>query len=200
MWIPLHREQLRAERAGRIAGRRSAVGERVEVTRAVEGEFQRPLRIPQRLADIPLGVGHEPGVFVVAIGVVGDRLDLLVDLFQRPCHPRCRIDSVRGIVVAEPIPSDQGIDIFRMRGERLLESAAIRCPIAVAQRIAGHEVKHPRPQRRRVAPQLHQNLIGVCAAAVVEHHAEHRCGLPVAAVVMEELGPDDTRRREVVEG
>ena len=125
-----HREQLRADRRPQVTRGGTAVRERVEITRGVERVLERPLRIADSLADVALRVGDEPGVFVVAVGVVGQRLDLLVDLLERTGDPRLGLGTALCRASGEVVAGDQRVDVLAVGPQRLLEQPAFLGGIA----------------------------------------------------------------------
>ena len=105
-------EHLPADRPLEIPRRSAAVGEGVEVAGAVKRLGQRLLGVAGGLVEIPLSVGDQPGIFVVAVGILRGGLDLVIDLPQGLVDPADRIGPLVGRVVGERVESDQGVDIL----------------------------------------------------------------------------------------
>ena len=76
-----------------------AVGERVEEARIVGRLLERYPRIPGGLVEVALGVGDEPGILVVALRLLRERLNLGVDLLERPLDLRGGVGTLGGRVV-----------------------------------------------------------------------------------------------------
>ena len=208
MWLLPHGQRLRPHGRGLVARRRLAVGKRVEVARTVETLHQRQLGIAGGLLKIALGVGHEPGILVVAVGLVGDSLDLILDLLQSPPDPRHRVGLLDGCIVGKRVEADQGVDVLRIGSQRLFDRLATGGGIASETGCTRFEVVHPRTDRPWIASDLLQNRIAfgvslpivlavALALAALQQPAEAGGGFVFPLLVVQELREHDRGEREL---
>ena len=208
MWLLPHGQRLGPYGRGLVARRRLAVGKRVEVARTVETLHERQLGITSGLREVALGVGHEPGILVVAVGVVWDSLDLILDLFQSPPDPRHRVGLLDGRIVGKRVEADQGVDVLRIGSQRLFDRLATGSGIAPETGCTRFEVVHSRTDRSWIASDLLQNRIAfgvslpivlavALALAAFQQPAEAGRGLVFPLLVVQELGEHDRGEREL---
>ena len=188
------RQALPADGPGEVAGRGPAMGEGVEIARVVERLHQRLLGVTRRLVGIPLGVGDEPGIFVVAIGVLGNALNLVFDLPQRLVDAADGVGSLVGGVVGQLVEGDEGVDILAEGAEGGLEEPAPFGGIAAGRRGTRGEEVGPGMSGPMVAAELGELLLDIEIApgrVWSEQAPEARRCLLLAAEFVEVFGGED---------
>ena len=187
-------EHLPADRPLEIPRRSAAVGEGVEVAGAVKRLGQRLLGVAGGLVEIPLSVGDQPGIFVVAVGILRGGLDLVIDLPQGLVDPADRIGPLVGRVVGERVESDQGVDILGIGAEGDFHRLTGGRNFTPGPGGARFKEVHPRSDGALVAPELLQDLVDVEIRAphgVVEQLPEAGGRLRFPLLLVQKFGSEN---------